>query len=109
MVRSFQPCDRYVFDFELCTAERGFAQIDTSQDAFYYGMWCNPFERKVVTYAEGDIVTTTLDTDAEFIKEIREIEKFEVETMQGKCNIDALCVDSLITRFHDLGLEDLLH
>ena len=52
---AFDPMtDRYSFDFKLCTPKNGWAQVDTSQDASYFGTWANPFERKTVSYCEGD-------------------------------------------------------
>ena len=53
-IRDFASTDRYIFDFKLCTTGKGWAQVDTEQDASYFGTWANPFELKVVSYTEGD-------------------------------------------------------
>ena len=51
--------DRYLFD-----GIAGNYQIDTWQDAWYFGMWINPKERSISTYAEGDFTKVTcLDTE----------------------------------------------
>ena len=42
ITREFCPGDRYVYDFGLCTYEKGWAQVDTAQDASYFGTWANP-------------------------------------------------------------------
>lgn len=59
--------ERYDFDFGVCGYDKGYAQIDTEQDASYYGNWINPTERKAVCFAEGDLVTLEFDDDAEMI------------------------------------------
>jgi hypothetical protein len=45
-ITEFTPSDRYVYDFVLCTYDKGWAQIDTRQDASYYGTWTNPSVEK---------------------------------------------------------------
>lgn len=64
---SFIPGERYQFDFGICSAAHGYAQIDTSQDASYYGNWINPSERKAVCFAEGDLAVIEFDDDAEML------------------------------------------
>jgi hypothetical protein len=49
----FCPGNRYLYDFRVCTYEKGWAQIDTRQDAAYYGSWTNPVRREIFTYCEG--------------------------------------------------------
>jgi len=64
---SFDPMtDRYEFDFKQCTYKNGWVQCDTYQDASYFGIWANLTDRKIVTYAEGDITRVEADDDAEF-------------------------------------------
>lgn len=46
---------RYVFDFEICAPAKGWAQLDTTQDAEYYGLWAQPWTLEIIEYAEGDI------------------------------------------------------
>jgi hypothetical protein len=45
-------------------------QMDTSQDASYYGNWCNPHLKATISYCEGDICVTLANTDENFLKVI---------------------------------------
>ena len=109
-VRTFNPlADRYVFDFTVCTPKEGWAQIDTMQDASYYGTWANPSRRIIVSFSEGDITTQTADTDEEFVTAIRELQQWNDEAGYGPMKIDGMMVEEIISRFTVLGLNDLLH
>jgi len=103
-----QDADRYQFDFCDCSAKKGWAQVDTKQDASYYGTWANPFERKIVNYAEGDVTIRTADNDAEFVREILELQVWarKNETWIG---VDPGWGDRIESRFRELGLGWLLH
>jgi hypothetical protein len=69
----FHPMlERYHFDFNECSSANGYAQVDTRQDASYYGNWVNPSQRKFVTFAEGDITRITFDDDAEMVAYLQE-------------------------------------
>lgn len=107
--RSFLPSSRYVFDTGMCSYENGYAQVDTKQDASYYGTWCSPFERKIVNYAEGDVTVQSADTDEEFVSIVREMTGWHDEHGWGPTRIDALANERLATAFRTLGLGDLLH
>ena len=54
ITREFCPGDRYVYDFGLCSYENGWAQVDTAQDASYFGTWANPTRLMIFSYCEGD-------------------------------------------------------
>jgi hypothetical protein len=108
-IKKFMPADRYVFDFKLCAPRDGWAQVDTSQDASYYGTWANPFKLEVITYLEGDIVIKKADNTDEFTTEIRDIKKWNNENGFRFIGIDALCREELIGKFQEVGLGDLLH
>jgi hypothetical protein len=41
-IRGFEMTNRYTFDFGTCSPQNGFAQVDTGQDAYYFGTWANP-------------------------------------------------------------------
>ena len=63
----FEDRDRYLYDFELCSAGKGWSQFDTDQDAWYFGVWVHLQNHEIVTYAEGDetrIRSSTLATFA---------------------------------------------
>ncbi len=59
-----QDGDRYMFDHRL-SLSLGWAQLDSRQDAWYYGCWINAAKRQIVEYAEGDVSRYTFDSDAE--------------------------------------------
>lgn len=71
--RSFLPVDRYYFDFGRC---KGWKQFDTSQDAWYFGVWVNMEDRKILTYAEGDITEITCFSEESFLAELKEMSRF---------------------------------
>lgn len=105
----FEPgSDRYAFDFKLCTSKRGWAQIDTKQDASYYGTWANPFERVFVNYCEGDVTIKRCNDDAEFVQVITENKEWNVAAGYW-LGIDGMCDERIINKFKELGLGELLH
>ena len=96
--------ERYRFDSGMCHFSKGFAQVDSEQDAPYYGQWANPIERKYVCFAEGDLDIMTFDNADEFAKHIR-----EVAAMDCFKGIDGMCSEPIIEGFKAIGLGDLLH
>lgn len=100
--------DRYQFDFKLCTAAKGWAQIDSGHDASYYGNWANPTRRKIVSFCEGDVTIRTAETEDEFVTALREAVRWNQEHT-GKGAIDAMCNADLISAFERIGCADLLH
>ena len=51
--REFAPADRYIYDFGLCSYENGWAQVDTAQDAAYFGTWANPARVLIFRHVSG--------------------------------------------------------
>ena len=110
ITRNFRPLsDRYSFDCGACSYANGFAQIDTRQDAPWYGGWCAPATRTIVSFCEGDVTTTVCETDAEFSAQLRELAKWNDEAGYGPMKIDAVFHEELRQAFDTLGLADLLH
>jgi len=108
--RSFNGMtDRYAFDFGPCTYANGLAQIDTKQDASYFGTWCNPDSLKIVNYCEGDITVKTADNAEEFAAEIRDLAAWNDKHGWGPMKIDKGLGDEMAAKFEAIGLEDLLH
>lgn len=97
----FIEADRYLFDTRLA---KSYAQIDTDQDAWYFGMWACPIHRTVITYAEGDLTKTICDSDDEFIAEMQRISQWS--SFKG---IDIGWSDTHKQAWEDLGLSSLLH
>ena len=107
--RSFRPTDRYYFDFRKCSKKNGYAQVDTSQDAHYFGTWANPVTLKVITYLEGDVNEVTCDTPEAFANELRSIKQWNTENGHTFKGIDTLCDTDLDHCFESIGLGDLLY
>ena len=108
-LEAFTPyIDRYAFDFNL-PYRRGWAQLDTEQDASYYGHWANPWRRQVLYYAEGDITLETKETDAAFTNHVRVWANWCKDHLGETGRIDAMTNDQLVIAFTRLELADLLH
>jgi len=106
--REFSPTDRYEFDFGECSHKLGFAQIDTDQDAAYFGQWANPTTLQIVCYADGDITRMTADNAAEFRAEIVSMRDWHIRNEETFA-IDGMCNNAIIAAFQGLFLGDLLH
>jgi hypothetical protein len=107
--RDFSPADRYLYDFGVCSTSRGWAQIDTSQDAWYFGQWINPDRRQIFCYCEGDEILTTCDTDMELCNEIERIRSWNVESGHRFKGIDPGFNEALKSTLIAIGLEQYLH
>ena len=107
--RSFMPADRYLFDFKKCTTDKGWAQVDTSQDASYYGTWANPFKLITLSYCEGDITECQAENEAEFCAELQKTKDWNNENGLRFLGIDPGFDPELKARFISLGLSELLH
>lgn len=101
--------NRYHYDSGDCSYANGWAQVDTRQDASYYGIWTNPTKRSIFTYAEGDTNLTECETDEEYVTELKGMVSWLKHNDLWK-GIDAGFAESSLTkRFTYLGLKDLLH
>ena len=70
-ITEFVCGNRYMFDFDICSVKKGWAQIDTEQDASYYGNWAHPTNFEIITYAEGDVIIKKEMSKAKFLYEIK--------------------------------------
>lgn len=100
--------DRYAFDFKLCTAAKGWAQLDTHQDASYFGIWVNPLLLRYVSYIEGDQTLIQYESEAEFTAGIREAVEWQ-KSAGHFIGIDGMCRPEIIEAFTRLGLGEFLH
>ncbi len=113
--RDFSPADRYLYDFKILTIEKGWAQLDTRQDASYYGTWINPANRSIFCYCEGDLILTQCDSDSELLAEVSRIAQWNAE--QGyrpfsngqPIGIDPGFNEQLKTACITAGLMEYLH
>ncbi len=108
-IRGFKDTERYEFDFGKCSIKNGFAQLDTGQDASYFGIWANPFKRIVFTYCEGDTTLEKAESDDEFAAHIHTIKKFYDDSGYGFKGIDPGFNEPLKAKFQAVGLGHLLH
>lgn len=108
VTRDFEPADRYVYDTGLCSTANGFAQVDTKQDAWYYGTWASPTRFAIVTYCEGDVTLQQAENAEEFVRAMRELVEW-ADKMVGPLRIDPGFNAELKEAFVALGLGDLLH
>lgn len=110
IIRDFTPMsDRYVYDFGKCSIEKGWAQVDTSQDASYFGQWVNPVERKIFAYIEGDLVLTQVDTDQELAAKFAEMKRWNEKQGHEFLGIDPGFNVPLKAALVSAGLEGYLH
>lgn len=100
VVTKFTPdSDRYHYDFEQCTAAKGWAQFDTDQDAWYFGHWINPESLELLEYAEGDVTHFQAESESEFIAKV----KHWLEAYSG-AGIDHMCSVRIIAPLVRMGL-----
>ena len=103
----FAEANRYVFDFDLCSSARGYAQLDTSEDAHYYGNWANPKSLKIVSYVEGDYTRIECDNVNEFVAEIRRIANWHIEN-NFSFGIDPGLAPEATAAWENIGLDEYL-
>lgn len=103
--REFEPADRYLYDFGLCSAKNGFAQIDTEQDASYFGTWANPTKLVVFNYCEGDCTTTVCDNAEEFKQELQSIADWNIKNGYKAPMVDAMCRPEIEAAFLAMGIN----
>lgn len=106
-VREFRRTDRYQFDFGECLFSKMWAQLDTPEDAAYYGNWANPLELKFVSYCEGDITRITFESVEEMGRYIRSFYDWSRENHGEGGKIDPYYKE-VYEEFRKMGLGDLL-
>jgi len=109
ITREFCPGDRYIYDFALCSYEKGWAQVDTAQDASYFGTWANPTRLMIFSYCEGDTTLKEAASPEEFAVELREIDTWNRANGYCPARIDPGFDPAMKAAFVVLGLIDLLH
>lgn len=96
--------ERYAFDFG---GPKGWKQYDTTQDAWYFGIWYNPQTLQTLSYAEGDIVLTTCPNWPSFVAEMRSMDSFYGEEIPITAVAgDGIGIDGKLTNpvgFYDSG------
>jgi len=108
IIREFAPSDRYKYDSGMCSEKNGYAQVDTKQDAPYFGTWASPEHLTIVCYCEGDLTITRCDNPTEFVEQVREMQEWNEKGGYWK-GIDPGWGDKIAPWFVVMGLGDLLH
>lgn len=72
---SSKDADRYVFDFYFASSE-SWQQYDTTEDAWYFGIWVNFQTMQILKYLEGDIHLSTFSCHKFFKKDIEKLNSF---------------------------------
>lgn len=109
LTRGFEPMgDRYRYDFERCRYRDGWAQIDTRQDASYFGTWANPLTLELQSYCEGDTTRTKCESEEDFKAEL--LKTIEWNKEQGYwIGIDAGGAGPIFDAFTRMGFGEYLH
>lgn len=111
ITRSFVAnSSRYPFDSSLCAAA-GWAQVDTRQDASYFGNWANPSTLQIFCYCEGDTILSEAASADEFVAELRVMDEYYRRMNDGKdygIRIDPGVQPNADAPFIALGVADLL-
>ena len=98
---------RAYYDWGPFSIWKRWSQVDTGADAPWFGQWAHVFERKVATYAEGDLTIIECDTDEEFVAELEKVADFARRNNRWK-SIDTYWDD--VTRgFMTAGASHLVH
>ncbi len=100
--------DRYHFDFKTCQPSKGWAQLDTKQDASYFGTWVNPITLELVSYCEGDVTHIKCETEAEFKCELTNLIDWN-KKQEYFIGIDGMMSPGIIAAFEKLGFAEYLH
>jgi hypothetical protein len=104
----FCPADRYLYDGSL---PGDFAQLDTSEDASYYGNWASAKRLILFSYCEGDCTTTQCETVEEFRAELEKFQAFCERVGYKFHGIDPgwIQTEEILQPWRDAGLAHLLH
>lgn len=78
---NFLPRDRYYFDYNMDMTR--WMQVDTSQDASYYGVWINPSLHCDLSYVEGDIYLNVYDSIKSFQKAVKTMKQWNENNGYG--------------------------
>jgi len=85
---SGQGGERYYFDFLEGFFDGGWAQYDTDQDAWYFGVWVNIGRREILTYAEGDITLRACASVESLKEQLESMGKFYGDPPPAFTSID---------------------
>lgn len=108
--RGFAPgAERYAFDFGHLTYAKGWCQIDTKQDAPWFGTWTSPGRLAIFSYCEGDTTLQEAETPEEYVAALRDLVRWNDDHGHGPARIDPGFDPEMRAVFERLGIADLLH
>jgi len=101
--------DRYSFDRQY-TLANGWAQVDTYQDAPYFGIWTSPALLQIFTYCEGDLCLEQCNDVADYVDAVKRCIAF-YDGHEKPCRIDVFesRFPEMAKAFRDLGLGEFIH
>jgi tRNA G10 N-methylase Trm11 len=102
--KTFCNSDRYTFDFNMCSYKKGFAQIETTEDASYFGNWINFKSLELVTYCEGDLTIIKCENVKEFKEQLLKTVSW-FKKNKSFIGIDLMCSDEIKKDFNNLNLD----
>ena len=102
--KSFANCDRFIFDFNYCHFKKGYAQLDTTEDAHYFGNWVNFKSLELITYCEGDLTVIKCDDVKEFKEQLLKVVSWYKKN-KSFIGIDLMCSDDIKKDFNNLNLD----
>ena len=102
--KTFCNSDRYVFDYDMCSFKKGFAQIDTTEDASYFGNWVNFKSLELITYCEGDLTVVKCENIEEFKKQLLKVVSWYKKN-NSFIGIDLMLSDEIKKDFNNLNLD----
>ena len=102
--KTFCNTDRYRFDYDICSYKKGFAQIDTNEDASYFGNWVNFKNLELVTYCEGDLTVVKCENIEEFKNQLLKVVSWYKKN-KSFIGIDLMCSDEIKKDFNNLNLD----
>ena len=85
------------------------AQVDTAQDASYFGTWASPTCLMIYHFCEGDTTSKDAASPEEVATELREIDAWNRANGYGPASIDPGFDPAMKAAFEGLGLADMLH
>jgi hypothetical protein len=97
---------RYPYDSALCRL--GWAQLDSTSGAPWFGQWACPVRLRLFSYCEGDTTLIKCDTIAEFAAEVRKVAEWHSKH-DSWLGIDYGLRPSARDHWVAAGLSDLFH
>ncbi len=104
--RSFAGAGSSRYDLDAKLGAKGYVQLATSGDAWYYGNWVDATTRTLVSFAEGDLCESRCCCDIEFAAEVRRVAEW-YRKRGDWIGIDTIDGEK-IAAFEKLGLDDLI-